>query len=226
MPDIADDLLQVIGALPDNVKLAAGAILAVHWAKIASPPAATACCIAYSADEQRKVENRAQAAAKVAEAKATSAKALDAKTVETKAAQAKAADDVKDQEKGATPSVPDMEGVLVEGDIVRTKATKFKDKFHDKTAKVENVLAKKVRVRMLDGPAAGTAHDFTVDNIIIIDAAGAAVAPGAGTQVPVATGVAPGAAPAATQATTQDTAIAADPAQVAARLFGDADLAE
>jgi colicin import membrane protein len=227
--DITADaqLQQDIEAMPEKEKLAAGAVLATHWSKIASPPAATSCCLAaYNADEQRKMDNRAQAASKAAEAKAAEAKAAEAKAAEAKAMEDSAVEATPVLPAEAAPPQPSMEGVLVEGDTVRTKARKHKDKYHDKKGTVEKILAKKVRVLLLEGPAKGTTHDFTFDNVVMIGPPaeeGPHVAASADGPAAAPAAAAPAAAPAATPAAAPDDG---NPADLAAALFGDPDLAD
>jgi hypothetical protein len=59
-----------------------------------------------------------------------------------------------------------------EGDIVLTSATKHKDKFNKRRAKVVKLLSKKCRVRMLDGPEKGNDHVFLHDCLKLIEQAG------------------------------------------------------
>lgn len=230
MSDINEDLLQIIEQLTDKEKHAAGSILAPHWGKTKDVPAATASFLtACSNEEQRKLEHRAQMAAKTAEAKAAAAKVAETLV---QATSSKLPEPTQDQKGLVTqPQLGDgnppnsMDGVIVEGDIVRTKATKHKDKYNDKQGKVEKVLAKKVRVLLLEGPANGTCHDFTFDSVTLVSIEGQSPAPDAGLPVSAdssaALAVAPAPEPATSGLAGQDEA-----AKLAASLFGDAGLAE
>ncbi len=62
---------------------------------------------------------------------------------------------------GATTSAsPDESHRFRVCDIVIGRATKWKDRYHDKRAKVTAVLSKQYRVTMLEGGDEGTSHKY------------------------------------------------------------------